>query len=99
MSRLPLATVSGTGWGITLAQPMDVPRSSVWHTSSPTACRWSSEFGLSPLTWKFRNRAPFQFLLYRHDPAWGLRFAFARYYDFFPELFRKRVRDGMWIDA
>jgi hypothetical protein len=98
MSRLPLATVSGNGWGLSMAQPMDVPRFFRIAYQAPYGLQMEYEFGLSPVTWKFRNRAPFQFLLYRHDPAWGLRSAFARYYGFFPELFRKRVRDGMWID-
>ncbi|MCW3099552.1 MAG: hypothetical protein JWL77_5170, partial [Chthonomonadaceae bacterium] len=99
MSRLPIATFSGSDWGLSLAQPMDVPRFFRIAYQESYGLQMEYEFGLSPITWKFRNRAPFQFLLYRHDPAWGLRSAFARYYSFFPELFRKVVRDGMWIDA
>jgi hypothetical protein len=98
MSSLPLATVSGADWGLTLGQPMDVPRFFRIAYQEPYGLQMEYEFGLSDITWKFRNRAPFRFLLYRHDPAWGLRSAFARYYAFFPELFRKIVRDGMWID-
>ncbi|HZK80026.1 MAG TPA: hypothetical protein VFC46_03145 [Humisphaera sp.] len=98
MSRLPIATVSGGDWGLTMAQPMDVPRFFRLAYEQPYGFQIEYEFGLSPVTWKFRNRAPFQFLLYRHDPAWGLRSAFDRYYKFFPELFRKIVRDGLWID-
>lgn len=98
MSRLPLATLSGADWGLSLVQPMDAPRFFRLTYQSPYGLQMEYEFGLSAITWKFRNRAPFQFLLYRHDPAWGLRSAFARYYAFFPELFRKIVRDGMWID-
>ncbi|HZO89433.1 MAG TPA: hypothetical protein VFB38_13970 [Chthonomonadaceae bacterium] len=98
MSRLPIATLSGAGWGLSLAQPMDVPRFFRIAYQEPYGLQMEYEFGLSAITWKFRNRAPFRFLLYRHDPAWGLRSAFERYYRFFPELFRKIVRDGMWID-
>lgn len=98
MSRLPIATLSGSDWGLAMAQPMDSPRFFRLAYQAPYGLQMEYEFGLSPVTWKFRNRAPFQFLLYRHDPAWGLRSAFARYYAFFPELFRKRVRDGLWID-
>ena len=86
------------GWGLSMAQPMDVPRFFRIAYQAPYGLQMEYEFGLSPITWKFRNRAPFQFLLYRHDPTWGLRSAFERYYRFFPELFRKIVRDGMWID-
>lgn len=98
MSRLPLATLSGDTWGLSLVQPMDSPRFFRTTYQQPYGFQIEYEFGLSPLTWKFRNRAPFQFLLYRHDPAWGLRSSFERYYQFFPEQFRKVVRDGMWID-
>ncbi|HET6250168.1 MAG TPA: hypothetical protein VFE47_20930 [Tepidisphaeraceae bacterium] len=98
MSRLPIGTLSGDGWGLSMVQPMDVPRFFRLTYEQPYGFQIEYEFGLSPVTWKFRNRAPFQFLLYRHDPAWGLRSAFERYYQFFPGLFRKVVRDGLWID-
>lgn len=98
MSRLPIAALSGDGWGLSMAQPMDASRFFRLAYQAPYGLQIEYEFGLSPITWKFRNRAPFQFFLYRHDPAWGLRSAFERYYRFFPELFRKVVRDGMWID-
>jgi hypothetical protein len=98
MSRLPIATLSADQWGLSIAQPMDVPRFFRLTYEKPYGLQIEYEFGLSPVTWKFRNRAPFQFLLYRHDPTWGLRSAFERYYQFFPEQFRKRTRDGMWID-
>lgn len=98
MSRIPVAAVSGDTWGLTLAQPMDSPRFFRLAYEEPHGFQMEYEFGLSPVTRKFRNRAPFRFLLYRHDPAWGLRSSFERYYGFFSEQFRKIVRDGMWID-
>jgi hypothetical protein len=98
MSRLPIATLSGTDWGLSLAQPMDSPRFFRLSYQRPYGLQIEYEFGLSSVTWKFRNRAPFQFYIYRHDPHWGLRSAWDRYYHFFPELFRKRTIDGMWID-
>src|SRR5207253_1493907 len=76
MSRLPIATLSGAGWGLSMAQPMDVPRFFRLAYQEPYGLQMEYEIGLSPITWKFRNRAPFQFLLYRHDPAWGLRSGF-----------------------
>ncbi len=95
MSRLPLAAISAEKWGLTLAQPMDAPRFFRIAYEAPYGLQMEYEFGLSPITWKFRNRAPFRFLLYRHDPAWALRSSFERYYRIFPEQFRKTVRDGM----
>lgn len=98
MSRIPIGSISGDTWGLTLAQPMDSPRFFRIAYQAPYGLQMEYEFGLSPITWKFRNRAPFQFVLYRHDPSWGLRSGFDRYYRMFPEQFRKIVRDGMWID-
>jgi len=98
MSRLPIASVSGSDWGLSMAQPMDVPRFYRLTYEQPHGLQIEYEFGLSSVTWKFRNRAPFQFLLYRHDPKWGLRSAFERYYGFFPAQFQKRTIDGMWLD-
>ena len=41
--------------------------------------------------------APFHFLLYRHDPAWGFRAALQRYYTLFPDFFTRRTtREGGW---
>lgn len=58
------------------------------------------DFGLVPEMRKDGRslaEAPFRFLLYRHDPAWGFRAALQRYYDLFPEFFTKRVpREGGW---
>lgn len=47
--------------------------------------------GLTANAQKFRGVAPFSFVLYRHDPAWGMRSAAARFYELFPESFRKRA--------
>jgi hypothetical protein len=98
MSRLPIATLSGDGWGLSMAQPMDSPRFFRITYQEPYGLQMEYELGLSKVTWKFRNRAPFQLLLFKHDYTWGLRSAFERYYRLFPEQFRKIVRDGMWID-
>ena len=98
MSRLPIATLSAGDWGLSLAQPMNSPRFFRLTYQKPYGLQIEYEFGLSAATWKFRNRAPFQFLLYRHDPHWGLRSAFETYYRLFPEQFHKRTIDGMWID-
>lgn len=42
-------------------------------------------------TAKFPQRAKFNFILYRHDPRWGMRSAAQRYYRFYPQSFKKRT--------
>jgi hypothetical protein len=58
------------------------------------------DLGLVPETRKDGrplSKAPFCFLLYRHDPDWGFRSALEGYYRIFPEFFTKRVpREGGW---
>lgn len=63
----------------------------------------SVDLGLAPLkTLKGQSlsTAPFRFLVYRHDPAWGFRSALQRYYAFFPDFFTNRIpaaRQGGWF--
>ena len=47
--------------------------------------------GISPITKRFPQRAWFSFIIYRHDPKWGFRAAAKRYYEFFPDDFKKRA--------
>ncbi|HID06349.1 MAG TPA: hypothetical protein EYP10_04290 [Armatimonadetes bacterium] len=47
--------------------------------------------GISPITKHFPQRAWFNFIIYRHDPKWGFRAAAKRYYEFFPNDFKKRA--------
>lgn len=47
--------------------------------------------GVSPITKRFPQRAWFSFIIYRHDPKWGFRAAAKRYYEFFPDDFKKRA--------
>ncbi len=58
------------------------------------------DFGLTPgarHAGRPLSEAPFRFLVYRSDPAWGMRSALQRYYDQFPQFFTKRVnREGAW---
>lgn len=87
------------GWGIALAVPADSPcdcRFS-WDAQLGHAVRY--RFGLSPAAGgQFRSRAPFQFIIYACDGAWGLRDATRRYYEFYPAAFARRAqRDGLWM--
>ena len=95
------AVTSADRAGLTLAVRMDEP---VVHRvgASPSLRLFylALDLGLAPETTvrgRPLSRAPFRFLLYRHDAAWGLRSALARYYRLFPQFFTKRAeREGGW---
>lgn len=101
-SKYPLGAISWPDHGgLTLAVRMDEP---VVHRIEllpdlQIFCL-AVDFGLVPehrADGTSLSEAPFRFLLYRHDPAWGFRSALQRYYDFFPEFFTKRVKaEGGW---
>ncbi len=101
-SRYPLGAVTLPGRaGLTLAVRMDEP---VVHriACNPALGLFyiAADFALVSETaadGRSLATAPFHFLLYRHDPAWGFRAALQRYYSFFPEFFTRRVpREGGW---
>ena len=59
-------------------------------------------FGLSqlPKNPDVKGRAPFRFVLFPVDGEWGFRDAARRYYDLFPDAFRRRTnRDGLWLNG
>ena len=101
-SRYPLGAISlqGNG-GLSLAVRMDEP---VVHRIAYNP--WlnvfyiSVDFGLVPevnVNGKPLWIAPFRFVVYQHDPAWGFRSALERYYAMFPQFFEKRVPvEGGW---
>jgi hypothetical protein len=101
-SKYPLGAVSLPGRaGLTLAVRMDEP---VVHR---IACNpgqglffIAADFALIPekaADDRSLAEAPFHFILYRHDPAWGFRDALQRYYTLFPDFFTRRVsREGGW---
>jgi len=92
-SVYPWSAVSGPRGGLSLALPLaQGPRVFIiQHDQQVPEMSVTFFFGLSSAAGKNPSRAPFSFILYRHDPAWGMRSALARYYRFFPESFAKRV--------
>jgi hypothetical protein len=95
ISRVAFSAISAArkpqNAGLSLAIPMHEPRVFRFFYDEH-GYQVSFQLGLAPEVEK--ASATFRFVLYRHDPAWGLRSAAQRYYDFFPELYLKRVRDG-----
>jgi hypothetical protein len=81
---------------LALAVPVAPPRLFVMR-AGPTGYTVEFQLGLSPATKKFPQKASFRFIVYAVDPPWGIRDAAARYYKFFPELFKSRCRKhGNW---
>jgi hypothetical protein len=86
------AQQAGTPPGLSLALPLSQgPRVFViQHDQGKPELSLTFFFGLSKLSGSHPSRAPFSFVLYRHDPRWGMRAAMERYYRLFPESFVKR---------
>jgi len=91
INKLPYSAVMKSGAGLAIAYPLHEPRVFLIRASEKG---YSISFllGVSPATKKFPGRASFRFVVYRVDPAWGLRSAAERYYAFFPELFASRAK-------
>ncbi len=96
-SQYPWSSVTHGTSGLSLAVPVDVPR-----TFRLRCNRGGHEvvfdLGLSEATTKFPGRAAASFLLYAHDGTWGFRAATAKYYEVFPHLFESRIKEhGTWF--
>lgn len=91
-SVYPWSAVSGPEVGLSLALPLSQgPRVFViQHEQSRPETTVTFFFGLSKDAARNPSRAPFAVVLYRHDPAWGMRSAMERYYRLSPESFVKR---------
>jgi hypothetical protein len=99
VSVYPFASVTGKGTGLTLAQRVDQPRFFRLFYDSTAGYCVDYNLGLSAETAKFPSSASFHFLLYRHDPEWGMRAAAQRFYEIFPEFFQVRAqRQGLYCD-
>jgi len=92
-SIYPWSAMSGPRGGLSLALPLSQgPRVFLLqHDQREPETSVTFFFGLTVASEKNPSRAPFSFILYRHDPAWGMRSVLDRYYRFFPESFARRV--------
>ena len=97
VSVYPFASVTGEGAGLALAQRVDQPRFFRLFYDPATGYGMDYELGLSAETAKFPSSASFHFLLYRHEPEWGMRASAQRYYEIFPQFFQVRAeRQGLY---
>jgi len=102
-SAYPLGCIAGgpmlADAGLALAIPLNQPRLfRISYASEPGLLVIAFDFGLTPATKKFLNRASFSFELFRTDAAWGFRDALRRYYAFHPADFTREIpKVGGWV--
>ncbi len=91
-SVYPWSALSGPNAGLTLALPLSQgPRVFIiQHDQRAPQTSLTFYFGLARDAANNPSRAPFSFVIYRHDPAWGMRSAMERYYRLYPQSFVKR---------
>lgn len=91
-SIYPWSALSGPDAGLSLALPLaQGPRVFVIeHDQRAPATAITFYAGLCAESGHHPSEFPFSFVLYRHDPTWGMRAAMERYYALFPESFVKR---------
>jgi len=98
-SVYPLAAVTDDRTGVALALDMGMPSVCrfVYHAGTRqlfVAC----DFGLVPETERFPGAADFRFVLFRFEPRWGFRAAWAKFQEVFPEYYAVRSRtQGIWM--
>ncbi|NIM49725.1 MAG: hypothetical protein GTO22_10860, partial [Gemmatimonadales bacterium] len=91
-----ISRTSGAEMGISLSPLLYPPCAYAIQYNSQGGFWIEFELGTTPQTTKHPNTADFHFILYRHDPDWGVRSAAKRYYGFFPQWFQQVSRGGNW---
>lgn len=96
-SLVPIGAVAVGGKTAAIAIPPDHPMIfGIVGSRAGLAVRLY--LGVTPLTEKFPNRAPFAFIIYPSTAGWGFRGALDRYYSFYPASYRPRTdRAGLWL--
>lgn len=91
-SIYPFCSLSTADTGLAMALPLSQgPRVFILeHDQASRLLSVTFYFGLAADAGHNPSRAPFSFVIYRHNPAWGLRAAMERYYRLFAESFIKR---------
>ncbi|MHB9008174.1 MAG: hypothetical protein ACYDC1_14705, partial [Limisphaerales bacterium] len=99
MSTYPLATIRNEQTGLALALDMGHPAQyRLVHHAGTGQFFIAYDFGLVPESQPVAGSAAFRFVLYRFDPRWGFRSAFARLTGIFPDHFQVRAKEqGIWM--
>ncbi|HOX39109.1 MAG TPA: hypothetical protein PL033_14080 [Candidatus Brocadiia bacterium] len=98
-SLYPLAVVSVGDKALCLAVPPEPPRMVRFvYDTAQKEFRAEFDFGLSPIPELFPSRADAAVIAYEVGVEWPFRRALARYYDLYPDAFRRRVsKGGIWL--
>ena len=104
MSVYPVGTVSGTGadgapFCLSIALDPTLPgQFRIGYDAARRELAIRYDFALVPDTETFPSAAEFIFRVFRSDPAWGFRGAWAKYMALFPAEFAVRARkQGLWM--
>ncbi len=98
-SLYPVAAISGKRDGLCIGIDMGkIAVYRVFYNSSTRQLAISYDFGLVPDSVKHPGSAEFSFVIYRFDPEWGFRQAWADYARIFPDYFKVRSpKHGIWM--
>ncbi len=102
MSRYPMATLHNDRSAITIAVPLGSPRISRMRYVTGQGLSITFDLGVSRAATRLKSGATFSFLIYKSDPAWGMRASVKKYYSIFPGSFVRRTnpaREGAWFIA
>jgi hypothetical protein len=91
VNKVPYTVVAGPEGALALAMPVHEPRAFLIRAGSD-GLRIRYTLGLTPETKHHVSSAPFRAMVYRVDPAWGMRSAAERYQGFFPDFFSSTNR-------
>ena len=93
----PIAAMGQADFGLAMAIPPTAP-CVFGMTADGQGMSTRFYLGTSPLPKRFPNRAPFRFMIYAVEPAWGFRSALSKYYGFFADYYTPRLqRDGLFM--
>jgi len=95
LSRYPFAAVGGANTGTAIGiDPAAPAYFRVGYNAGTEELFLAYDIGLTPE----KPTADLRFCTFSFDPAWGFRSALQRYYQLFPEPFRRRVESqGLWM--
>ena len=91
----PFCAVEDGTYGLSLGHPMSQPRLHRTYCEQNEGVTIDYAFGLSTTT-KTASQAAFEFVIYSHDEAWGLRSAAEKFKTVYPDSFvdRSPLRHG-----
>lgn len=99
-SRYPFSTIYDDRSSLSIGVPLNQPRFFTTRYSTSGGFSITFDLGVSRAAAKLGSRATFSFIIYTSDPQWGYRAATQKYYDIYPDFFRRRTdpaREGMWF--